>query len=125
MEKTNLDQFVKTYISAWTTIDAAARKKLIAQSYSSDAKFFADEPNDEPVQHFGLQAIFENITQVNQRLSIENGLATECLDYAGNHQALRVRWQMKGPDGGIALKGMNLLLRNAEGKIISDYIFIG
>lgn len=62
--------------------------------------------------------------QVNKQLVVRNGLITECSGYSENHDTLRVAWQMKTPNGDIALKGMNFLHLDTSGKIERDYIFI-
>ena len=38
---------------------------------------------------------------------------------------LMVSWKMISPNGDVALKGMNVLLRNVGGQIVRDYILIG
>jgi hypothetical protein len=124
MAKTDLEQLVKDYIEAWSTTNANHRKQFIEKVYSTSAEFYANEPGDEAVEHHGLEKIYGNISQVNNRLVVENGLITECTGYAENHDALRVCWQMKMPDGNIAMKGMNFLQLDTAGKIQRDYIFI-
>jgi hypothetical protein len=117
--------FVKDYINAWSTKDDATRKELVAKVYANDAIFFADEPGDGPVKHLGRADITANISRVNVRLVQGKGLLTESTGHAVNHDALRVSWQMMTPDGTVAMRGMNLLLRNTTGKVFRDYIFIG
>lgn len=124
MAKTESEQFVKNYIHAWSTTDADERKQLIEKVYSASAIFYANEPGDDAVTHHGTDRIYENITQVNQRLAVENKLVTECTGYSENHNTLRVIWQMKTPDGIAVMKGMNFLQLNSSMKIERDYIFI-
>lgn len=124
MTKTNLVQFTKDYIEAWSTTDANERQLLIEKVYETSAEFFANEPGDDAVKHLGLEKIYGNITQVNERLVVDNGLITENTGYSENHNTLRVTWQMKTPNGEVAMKGMNFLILNKEGKIEKDYIFI-
>jgi len=66
-----------------------------------------------------------NIARVNARLVQGKGLITESTGYSVNHDALKVSWRMMTPDRKVGMTGMNLLLRNASGKISRDYIFIG
>ena len=125
MEKTELLQLVKDYIETWSTTNPEDRKLLIDKLYSSTAKFYADEPGDNAVEYNGLNEIFKNITQVNERLVVSNGLITESTGYSKNHDALKVTWEMKMSSGEIVMKGMNLLHLDKLGKISQDYIFIG
>ncbi len=67
----------------------------------------------------------ENITQVNERLTQGSGLATESTAFVKNHDLLRVSWKMTTHDGNVAMTGMNLLIRNSDGKVVRDYILIG
>lgn len=119
-----IEQFVKNYIDAWSTTNSNERKKLIEEVYSTSAEFYANEPGDEAVEHHGLEKIYGNITQVNERLVVGNRLITELTSYSENHNTLRVTWHMKTPDGNIALKGMNFLQLDNSNKIQRDYIFI-
>lgn len=119
------EQFVGSYIAAWSTQDSDQRRSLIDQLYAEDAEFYADEPGDDPVQRRGRAEIMDNITQVNRRLTKEAGLTTESTGFAENHDLLKVSWKMTAPDGNVAMTGMNLLLRNCDGQIVRDYILIG
>ena len=124
MEKTNLEQLVKNYMEAWSTTDADLRKILIEKVYAPTADFYAAEPGDPAVEHHGAEEIFGNITQVNERLVVGNGLITESTGFSENHEVLKVTWDMKTPDGKVVMKGMNILLLDESGKIAQDYIFI-
>jgi hypothetical protein len=121
----NTEQFVKDYIEAWSTKDDVTRQELVTKVYADDAAFYADEPGDGPVDHHGLADIAANVTRVNVRLVQGKGLITESTGFAVNHNALKVFWRMTTPDGQVAMTGMNVLLRDATGKISQDYIFIG
>lgn len=124
MVKTDLEQLVKDYIEAWSTKDPIYRKQLIDKVYSPSADFYAEEPDDNAVKHQGLEEILGNITQVNERLVVSNGLITECTGYSENHNAVKVTWQMKTANGDIAMRGIIFLLFDTFGKIMRDYIFI-
>jgi hypothetical protein len=125
IESDGTDNFVKSYIDAWSTKDDTEREELVAKVYADDAAFYANEPGDGPVEHHGVADITANITRVNVRLVQGKGLITESTGFAVNHDVLRVSWRMITPDGKVAMTGMNLLSRDASGKISQDYIFIG
>ncbi|MBB6369696.1 hypothetical protein [Chryseobacterium shigense] len=124
MITTDLEQFVKAYIAAWSATDREERKYLVEKVYNISAEFFADEPGDHAVKHSGIGVILENITQVNKRLTVDNALTTECTGFSENHNIIRVAWQMKDKDDRIAMKGMNFLQKDNSGRIEKDYIFI-
>ncbi len=121
----NIDQFVKDYITAWSTKEDDLRKDLITKLYAPDADFYADEPGDSPVKRHGHDEIMQNITQVNVRLVQGKGLDTESTGSVVNHDMVKVAWKMTTPDGTVAITGMNILIRDSNDKIIRDYIFIG
>ena len=125
MDQTTDEQFVSSYIAAWSTRDGDERRSLIDRVYAADATFYANEPGDEAVQRHGRTEIMENITQVNERLTQGSGLATQRTAFAANHDLLRVSWQMTTPEGDVAMSGMNLLIRNSDGRVVRDYILIG
>ncbi len=118
------EQLVKNYIIAWSTTNSKERKQLVEKIYSNSAEFYANEPGDIPVKHIGIEKIYENITQVNERLVKGNELLTELTGYSENHGTLKVAWKMKTPDGKIAMRGTNFLHLNHSHKIERDYIFI-
>ena len=60
----NVAEFVRACIDAWSTTDAKERRSLINQVYADDAEFSADEPGDEAVQRLGRDEIEKNIAQV-------------------------------------------------------------
>lgn len=120
-----IEQFVKNYIDAWSTINSNERRKLIEMIYSSTAKFYAEEPEDPSIELNGIDAVFENITRVTERLVIGQGMKTELVNYLKNHNTIRVSWQMKTSAEEITLKGMNFLQIDSSNKIEKDYIFIG
>ena len=119
------EEFARTYIAAWSTEDADERRGLVDQLYSEEAEFFAAEPGDAAVERRGRTEIFDNISDVNERLTQRSGLATTGTGVSVNHDLLRVSWEMTTADGGTALRGMNLLTLNIAGMIVRDYIFIG
>ncbi|KAF5293299.1 hypothetical protein FQR65_LT20102 [Abscondita terminalis] len=111
MTKSELEQFVKNYIQAWSTTDAGKRKQLMEKVYSASATFYANEPGDDTVMHHGMDRIYENITKVNQRLTIENGLVTECTHYCENHNTLRSLYMvgLAIPIGGTIRKSISMI----------------
>ena len=116
---------VNDYIMAWSTVNLKQRKQLVEKVYSKTAEFYANEPGDSAVNHNGTEAIVKNISQVNERLVVGNNLTTELTGYSKNHNSLKISWQMKTPNGDLALKGMNFLQLDTSNKIERDYIFIG
>ena len=124
-DSVSTEKFVKDYINAWSTEDDVTRKELVAKVYADNATFYSNEPGDGSVEYHGLADITANITRVNVRLVQGKGLITESTGFVVNHAAVRVSWRMTTPDGKIAVAGMDMLLRDAAGKISQDYIFIG
>ncbi|WP_343618605.1 hypothetical protein [Flavobacterium sp.] len=121
--KKKLDQFVNDYIETWSTVDSQIRKRLVEKVYSNSAEFFVNQPEGSPTKHSGAEAIFKNISNVNERMVIGDKLETEFTGYSENHDTLKVTWQMKTINGEIVVKGMDFLqLENS--KIIKDYLFI-
>lgn len=125
MTTTELEKLVNDYINTWSTTDSKQRQKLVENMYSKNAEFYAEEPGDQAVNHKGVEAIFGNISQVNDRFVVGNKLITELTTYSVNHNLLKVCWQMKTPNGDLALKGMNFLQLDKSNKIEKDFIFIG
>lgn len=125
MATSELEKLVNDYIDTWSTTDSKHRQELVEKIYSQTAEFYAEEPGDKAVNHKGTDAIFGNISQVNDRLVIGNKLTTELTNYSLNHNSLKVSWQMKTSNGDLALKGMNFLQLDTSNKIEKDYIFIG
>ena len=125
MTTSELEKLVNDYIDTWSTTDSKHRQELVEKMYSQTAEFYAEEPGDNAVNHKGTDAIFGNISQVNDRLVVGNKLSTELTTYSVNHNSLKVSWQMKTSNGDLALKGTNFLQLDTSNKIQKDYIFIG
>jgi hypothetical protein len=119
------EKFVKDYIDTWSTKDDIERKEFVAKVYADDAAFYSNEPGDGPVEYHGVVDIMANIGRVNARLVQGKGLITESTGFVVNHDAVRVSWRMTTLEGKVAVAGMDMLLRDATGKISQDYIFIG
>ncbi|MFC6097494.1 hypothetical protein ACFPVY_12635 [Flavobacterium qiangtangense] len=119
----NLKGFVKEYIEAWSTTDLNTRRNLVKKIYEEKAIFYASEPGDNAVIRTGWDSIFENITEVNSRLVVDNGFSTRDIGYLSNHNVLRVMWEMRTQNGEVAMTGMNFLILHNY-KIKYDYIFI-
>ena len=102
---TSIEEFARTYIAAWSTDDPVERHRLIDTVYAEEAEFFADEPGDSSVECHGRAEIYQNITQVNERLTQGAGLVTTGTGASENHDLLRVSWQMSTSNGDIAAEG--------------------
>jgi len=124
MTTTELEKLVNDYIDTWSTTNSKHRQELVEKMYSQTAEFYAEEPGVKAVNHKGTEAIFKNISQVNDRLVIGNKLITELIGFSKNYDSLKVSWEMKAPNGELALKGMNFLQLDTLNKIDKDYIFI-
>jgi len=109
---------VRNVTEVFNERDEAKRLSIMQELYDPDAVFY--ETND---------AIFRGIEKVNARVTdVLKTISPELLFRASglqeqNNDVVRVPWILSGPDGKVALSGMDIA-KVEDGKIASLYMFI-
>jgi hypothetical protein len=117
-----LNQFTERYVRLWQEPDSDERRKLIEELWAPDATQVY--PTGEPRGH---DALFDRVTR-SYDLFIGPGeyRFRSVGDADGHHNLVRFNWEMTRVDTGeVADVGFELLVLDGDGRILSDYQFIG
>jgi hypothetical protein len=115
------DSFVHRYVHLWNEGRAAARRALIEELWASDGA------NATP----SLQAVGYDEIESRVASSFEHFVGTGLYRFraagpaVSHHGAVLVPWEMVAVDGGaVASVGLEFLMLDSAGKIVSDHQFV-
>jgi hypothetical protein len=117
---TTVESILDRYTMTWNEHDPARRQELAARLYAAGA-YYANQGGD----YRGLEEVVRAITR-NYDGFLSKGFTFEMAEgAAAHHGSVRVPWRMLAPDGAtVAAAGMQFLLLDDTGLVISDYQFI-
>ena len=118
---TTIDEFAARYVAVWNEQDEAVRDAAVARLWRVDARA-CTAAND----YAGLDAITGRITAAYDKFVAGQGYVFRPLGAAeSHHDGVRIRWEMAPAAGGDPVSGgVQFLLLDAEGLVLSDYQFI-
>jgi SnoaL-like domain len=103
-------ELVDRYIAVWNETDAAARRKLIARTYTEDADYL-----DPVLQGQGRDGIDALVKAVHEKYPGYKFSRTSDVDC--HHDRARFSWQL-APENGLALvKGIDFAMLSADGHL--------
>lgn len=114
----DLDTTIDTHLEAYSETDATRRATLIAQVWSPDGKLI--DPPLDAAGHDGINAMF---AAVQGQFAGHTLRRTTGIDE--HHGVARYGWEMVGPDGAVALTGMDVAVVDDEGKLVRVAGFFG
>ena len=97
----HLTTTVDTYLSAWTEPDADRRAELIAQAWAEDGSLV-----DPPLTGEGHGGISDMAAALQQQFPGHRFRRSSGIDV--HHGRLRFAWELVGPDGRVALGGLDV-----------------
>jgi hypothetical protein len=107
---TVITRTVDTYLSAWNERDAARRAQLVEQAWGPDGQL-----TDPPMAAAGHAAISEMAAAMHSHYPGHNFRRTTAVD--AHHDYLRFGWQLVGPDGAVAVAGMDVGEVTRDGRL--------
>ncbi|HXL90076.1 MAG TPA: nuclear transport factor 2 family protein [Streptosporangiaceae bacterium] len=117
----NIDEFAARYMAVWNEPDAAARDAAVAGLWSANARACTAAN-----EYVGLDAITRRVAAAYERFVAEQGFlfrAPQPVEV--HHEGARIRWEMAPAAGGDTVSGgVQFLLLDANGLVLSDYQFI-
>lgn len=118
----DLAHFATRYIAMWNVTGSIDRNQLVKELWAEDAK---DYLMSKDTLFQGLNEITSRVEHANERYVVQEG----CLfraggNIAGNHHALKLRWEMSSGKGTILAAGQDLLILNDVGRIREAYQFL-
>jgi hypothetical protein len=109
-ETTDLTTAIDTYLAAWNETDPAQRAELIGQVWATDGRLI-----DPPLASEGHAGISDHIAALHAQFPGHRFRRASGVD--AHHDYLRVAWELVGPDGSVALAGMDVGEFNANGRL--------
>jgi hypothetical protein len=97
----DLTSTIDTYLAAWNETDPARRADLVARVWAADGQL-----TDPPLAAEGHAAISEMAAALQGQFPGHQFRRASGVDT--HHGYLRVAWELVGPDGGVALSGMDV-----------------
>jgi hypothetical protein len=109
---------VDAYVAAWNEQDAERRQVLLERAFSADGTY-----RDPLYSVVGRDALAEHIHGYQQRFPDSSMDRQSRIDGYGD--VLRFAWAIVGPDGDVAIQGVDVVSVNDDGKIQSVTGFFG
>ena len=122
MSNTASDDFTTEYLTTWTEPDADTRRGIIDRFWAADGRLIASAPVNATLE--GTDQIAGLIGQVYDENIAANGLQFTYDQRIDAGDAILLRWSMLTPDGTAVDRGVEVILRAADGKIHTDYLFM-
>lgn len=115
---TDLTITVDAYLAAWSEPDTDRRAQLIANVWAHDGRLV--DPPLTGEGHGGISAMAEALQQLYpghrfRRVS----------DVDAHHDSLRFAWELIGPDGAVALEGLDVGQVADDGRLVRITGFFG
>ena len=107
---TDITNTVDTYLSAWSEPDPARRAELIASVWTEDGRLV-----DPPLSGEGHDGISDMAEVLQQHYAGHRFRRTSGID--AHHDHLRFAWELVGPDGQVALTGLDVAQVTEDGRL--------
>jgi hypothetical protein len=114
----DMSQQIDTYCRAWTEPDAAQRAQYLQAVWADGGRYV-----DPTVDLVGADALLEHIAAMHTRRPGARVKRTSALDC--HHDACRFEWEALSADGTALVKGIDLALLDATGRIKAVIGFFG
>ena len=115
---TDMTTAVDGYLAAYGEPDATRRAELIAAAFTADARLV-----DPPATGEGHEGIAALADAVQQQFPGHRFRRASALD--GHGDVLRYAWELVGPDGAVALAGMDVARVAPDGRLHEVTGFFG
>jgi hypothetical protein len=109
---------VDTYLSAWNETDPQRRAALVAEVWAADGTL-----TDPPLAAEGHAGISDLHAALQAQFPAHRFRRSSAVDI--HHDRFRVGWELVGPDGSVALAGLDVGELAADGRLHSITGFFG
>jgi hypothetical protein len=107
---TDITATVDAYLSAWNERDAQRRLDLVRRAWSEQGRLI-----DPPLAAEGHDAIGDMAGAMHEHYAGHNFRRASDVD--AHHGQLRFAWELVGPDGAVALTGLDVGELAADGRL--------
>jgi hypothetical protein len=109
---------VDTYLAMWNETDAAKRAELVEQAWSEDGRYL-----DPVLEAEGHAALSEMVAAVHDRFPGHRFERVSGVDR--HHDQVRFAWALAGPDGTVAVAGIDVGELDGDGRLARITGFFG
>jgi hypothetical protein len=109
---------IDTYLEAYCEPDAARRDELVARAWAENGELL-----DPPLDGSGRAAISGLADVVNTHYPAHTFRRTSGID--AHHDVARYAWELVGPDGAVAVTGVDTVEINDHGQLVRVVGFFG
>jgi hypothetical protein len=106
----DLTTTVDTYLSAYGEPDAARRAELIGRAWAADGRLV-----DPPLAAEGHAGISDMAAAVQEQFADHRFRRVSAID--GHHDQFRFAWELVGPDGTVAVSGLDVGELAGDGRL--------
>jgi len=117
-----LREFDRQYLETWTEPDPERRRANLERMWSPDGRMVVSSID---VTLRGVDEIAAHIARVHEQNIAERGLRFVYDQHVEADDALLLRWSMLAPDGSAVGRGVDLVFRDADGRVQTVYMFMG
>jgi hypothetical protein len=122
MSETTTEKFDQEFLETWTATDPAARRAAIERVWAPDGRMVVS-PVGATLEGFDQIEAF--VAKVAAENIVEKGLEFVYDQRQEADDALMLRWSMLAPGGEAVGRGVEVLFRDADGKVKTAYVFLG
>ena len=115
---TDLATTIDTYLDAYTETDAERRARLVDAAWATNGELL-----DPPIEGSGRDGISALAEVVNTHYPAHTFHRTSGID--SHHQLARYAWELRGPDGAVAVAGVDVAEVNDHGQLVRVVGFFG
>ena len=115
-------EFDRHYLETWTEPNPDRRRANIERMWSPDGRLVVSSIG---VTFRGVVEIAEHVAGVHEQNIAERGLRFVYDQHAEADDALLLRWSMLAPDGSAVGRGVDVVFRDADGRVQTVYMFMG
>ncbi|MCU1501782.1 MAG: hypothetical protein JWM12_1136 [Ilumatobacteraceae bacterium] len=113
-----IDAVIDTNLTAYGNPDATSRQQQLARVWAADGKLI-----DPPIDGAGLDGIDQMMAAVQGQFPGHTFRRTSGID--AHHGVARYSWELLGPEGNVALVGLDVAELAEDGKLARIVGFMG
>lgn len=115
---TEIAETVDTYLAMWNETDAAKRAELIERAWMPGGRYL-----DPVLQAAGYEELGAMVAGVQEQFPGHQFRRTSGIDL--HHDCARFAWELVGPDGTVAVAGIDIAVVAPDGRLAQVTGFFG